>query len=95
MKCATPGMYGRKVPIESSTIRDDFIDQNVLNNDAKTWTPEEIAKELQGYWDRICEDREKLYISCGRGYGKTHFQNQMFKEYMEQLIQKDKEEHSA
>lgn len=93
MKCATPGMYGRKVPIESSTIRDDFIDQNVLNNDAKTRTPEEIAKELQEHWDQICEDREKLYISYGRGSGKTKFQDQKFKEYMEQLIQKDKEEH--
>ena len=95
MKCATPGMYGRKVPIESSTIRDDFIDQNTLKEGNNDLTPEEIANELQEHWDRICEDREKLYISCGRGYGKTHFQNQMFKEYMEQLIQKDKEEHSA
>ena len=94
MKCAIPGMYGRKVPIESSTIRDDFIDQNVLNNDAKTRTPEEIAKELQEHWDQICEDREKLYISYGRGSGKTQFQEQKLKEYMEQLIQKDKEEHS-
>ena len=93
MKCATPGMYGRKIPIESSTIRDDFIDQNVLNNDAKTRTPEEIAKELQEHWDQICEDRKKLYISYGRGSGKIQFQDQKFKEYMEQLIQKDKEEH--
>ena len=40
MKCATPGMYGRKVPIESSTIRDDFIDQNVLKEGANNLTPE-------------------------------------------------------
>ena len=94
MKCATPGMYGRKVPIESSTIRDDFIDQNVLKEGNNNLTPEEIAKELQEHWDRICEDREKLYISYGRGSGKTQFQEQKFKEYMEQLIQKDKEEYS-
>ena len=94
MKCAIPGMYGRKVPIESSTIRDDFIDQNTLKEDNNNLTPEEIAKELQERWDQICEDREKLYISYGRGYGKTKFQEQKFKEYMEQLIQKDKEEHS-
>ena len=93
MKCAIPGMYGRKVPIESSTIRDDFIDQNVLNKDANNSTPEEIAKELQEYWYQICEDREKLYISYGRGYGKKQFQEQKLKEYMEQLLQKDKEEH--
>ena len=94
MKCATPGMYGRKVPIESSTIRDDFIDQNVLKYSNNDLTPEIIAKELQEHWDQICEDREKLYILYGRGSGKTKFQEQKFKEYMEQLIQKDKEEHS-
>ena len=94
MKCATPGMYGRKVPIESSTIRDDFINQNVLKYDNNDLTPEKIRKELKEYWDQICEDREKLYISYGRGSGKTQFQDQMFKEYMEQLLQKDKEEHS-
>lgn len=93
MKCATPGMYGRKVPIESSTIRDDFIDQNVLKEVNNNLNPEEIAKELQEHWDQICDDRKKFYISLGRGYGKKHFQDQMFKEYMEQLIQKDKEEH--
>ena len=95
MKCATPGMYGRKVPIESSTIRDDFIDQNVLKDDGNhDLTPEEIAKELQEHWDQICDDRKKFYISLGRGSGKTQFQEQKLKEYMEQLIQKDKEEHS-
>lgn len=93
MKCAIPGMYGRKVPIESSTIRDDFIDQNITNEDANNLTPEEIAKELQEHLDQICEDREKLYISYGRGSGKTQFQEQKLKEYMEQLLQKDKEEH--
>ena len=70
MKCAMPGMYGRKVPIESSTIRDDFIEQNVLKEDANNLPPEEIAKELQEHWDQICEDREKLYISYERAYGK-------------------------
>ena len=93
MKCATPGTYGRKVPIESSTIRDDFIDQNVLNDGDDVLTPEEVAKELQEHWDQICEDREKLYISYGRGSGKTQLQEQIFKEYMEQLLQKDREEH--
>ena len=92
MKCATPGMYGRKVPIESSTIRDDFIDQNVLKEVNNNLNPEEIAKELQEHWDQICDDRKKFCISLGRGYGKKHFQDQMIKEYMEQLIQKDKEE---
>ena len=92
MKCATPGMYGRKVPIESSIIRDDFIDQDVLKYGNNNLTPEEIAKELQEYWDQICEDRKKLYISYGRGSGKIHFQEQKLKEYMEQLLQKDKEE---
>ena len=94
MKCAMPGMYGRKVPIESSTIRDDFIEQNTLKEGNNNLTPEEIAKELQEHWDQICEDREKLYIRFGRGSGKTQFQEQKLKEYMEQLIQKDKEEHS-
>lgn len=92
MKCAIPGMYGRKVPIESSTIRDGFIDQNVLKEDNNDLTPEEIAKELQDHWEQICEDRKNLYILYGRGSGKTQFQEQMFKEYMEQLLQKDKEE---
>ena len=86
MKCATPGKYGRKVPIESSTIRDDFIDQKVFNDVDHNLTSEEIKKELKAYW-------EKLYISYGRGSGKTHFQEQKLKEYMEQLLQKDKEEH--
>ena len=94
MKCATPGMYGRKAPIESSIIRDDFIDQNTLKEGNNILTPEEIAKELQEHWDQFCEDREKLYISYGRGYGKKQFQDQKLKEYMEQLLQKDKEEHS-
>ena len=93
MKCATPGMYGRKVPIESSTIRDDFIDQMIPKDGVGDLTPEEIAKELQEHWDQIYKDREKLYITYGRGSGKTKFQEQMFKEYMEQLLQKDKEEH--
>lgn len=93
MKCATPGMYGRKAPIESSTIRDDFINQIVLNENANNSTPEEIAKELQEQWDRLCDDRKKLFICLGRGSGKTQFQEQKLKEYMEQLIKKDKEEH--
>ena len=93
MKCATPGMYGRKAPIESSTIRDDFIDLMIPEDGVGAWTPEKIKKELKAYWDRFCEDREKLYISYGRGSGKTQFQEQKLKEYMEQLIQKDKEEH--
>lgn len=94
MKCAIPGMYGRKVPIESSTIKDSFIDQNVLKYGDNDLTSEEIAKELQEHWKQICEDREKLYILYGRGSGKTQLQEQKLKEYMEQLIQKDKEEHS-
>ena len=88
MKCATPGMYGRKVPIESSTIRDDFIDQMIPEDGVGAWTPEEIVKESQEYRDQICKDREKLYILYGRGSGKTQFQEQKFKEYMEQLIKK-------
>ena len=92
MKCATPGKYGRKVPIESSTIRDDFIDQNTLKEGNNNLTPEKIAKELQEHWDQICEDREKLYVHFGRGSGKTQFREQKLKEYMEQLIKKDKEE---
>ena len=95
MKCATPGMYGRKVPIESSTIRDDFIDQMIPEDSVEAWTPKKIRKELQEYWDQICEDREKLYILYGRGSGKTQFQEQKLKEYMEQLIQKDKEENNG
>lgn len=94
MKCATPGMYGRKVPIESSTIRDDFIDQNTLKEGNNNLTPEEIAKELQAQWDRFRDDRKNLFIYLGRSSGKTQFQEQKLKEYMEQLIQKDKEEHS-
>lgn len=94
MKCAIPGMYDRKVPIESSTIRDDFIDQNALNDSDNNSTPEEIAKELQEHWDRLCNDRKKLFICLGRGSGKTQFQEQKLKEYMEQLLQKDKEEYS-
>ena len=93
MKCALPGKYGRKIPIESSTIRDDFIDQKVFNDVDHNLTSEEIAKDLQEHWDQICEDREKLYILYGRGSGKTQLQEQKLKEYMEQLIQKDKEEH--
>lgn len=92
MKCATPGRYGRKIPIESSTIRDNFIDKKVFNDVDHNLTPEEIAKELQEHWKQICEDREKLYILYGRGSGKTQLQEQKLKEYMEQLIQKDKEE---
>jgi hypothetical protein len=92
MKCATPGKYGRKVPIESSTIKDSFIDQNTLKEGNNNLTPEEIAKELQEHWKQICEDREKLYILYGRGSGKTRLQEQKLKEYMEQLLQKDKEE---
>lgn len=91
MKCALPGMYGRKVPIESSTIRDNFIDKKVFNDVNHNLTSEEIAKELQEHWKQICEDREKLYISYGCGGGKKQFQEQKLKEYMEQLLQKDKE----
>lgn len=93
MKCATPGMYGRKVVIESSTIRDNFIDQMIPEDGVGGLTPEKIRKEVKTYWDQICEDREKLYILYGRGSGKTQLRDQMFKEYMEQLLQKDKEEH--
>ena len=94
MKCAIPGMYGRKVPIESSTIRDNFIDKKVFNDVNHNLTSEEIAKDLQENWEQLCEDREKLYILYGRDSGKTQLQEQKLKEYMEQLIQKDKEEHS-
>ena len=95
MKCALPGMYGRKVVIESSTIRDDFIDQMIPKDGVLAWTPEKIRKELKAYWDQICEDREKSYILYGRGSGKIQFQEQKLKEYMEQLLQKDKEENNV
>ena len=52
-----------------------------------------FAKEFQEQWDRLCDDRKKLFICLGRGSGKTQFQEQKLKEYMEQLIKKDKEEH--
>ncbi len=93
MKCAIPGMYGRKVPIASSTIRDNFVDPNILKECDNNSTPEEIAKELQDHWDQIDDDRKKLYVHFGRGSGKTQFREQKLKEYMEQLIKKDKEEH--
>ena len=93
MKCAMPGKYGRKVPIESSTIRDDFIDQNVLKEGNNNSTPEEIAKDLQENWEQLCKDRKRLFISLGRCSGKEQLKDQMFKEYMEQLLQKDKEKH--
>ena len=93
MKCATPGKYGRKVPIESSTIRDDFIDQNVLKEGNNNSTPEEIEKELQEHVNQIYDDQKKLYVHFGRGSGKTQFREQKLKEYMEQLIKKDMEEH--
>lgn len=95
MKCALPGRYGRKVVIESSTIRDDFIDQMIPKDGVLAWTPEKIRKELKAYWDQICEDREKSYILYGRGSGKTKLQEQKLKEYMEQLLQKDKEENNV
>lgn len=95
MRCALPGMYGRKVVIESSTIRDNFIDQMIPEDGVGGWTPEKIRKELKEYWDQIRADREKLYISYGRGYGKKQFQDQKLKEYMEQLLQKDKEENNV
>ena len=92
MKCATPGMYGRKVPIKCSTIRDNFIDQNVLKYGNNNLTPEEIAKDLQENWEQLCKDRKRLFISLGRGSGKERLKEQKIKEYMEHLIQKDKEE---
>lgn len=92
MKCAIPGMYGRKVPIESSTIKDSFIDQNVLKYGDNDLTSEEIAKDLQEHWEQLCKDRKRLFISLGRGSGKEQLKEQKIKEYMEQLIQKDKEE---
>ena len=98
MKCATPGMYGRKVPIESSTIRDDFIDQMISQRTKEAIdkiTNEEINNQWKEYREQLLNDiQEKMYISYGRGSGKTQLQEQKFKEYMEQLIQKDKEEHS-
>ena len=97
MKCAIPGMYGRKVPIESSTIRDDFIDEWISQRTKEAIdkiTNEEINNQWKKYQEQLLNDiQEKMYISYGRGSGKTQFQDQMFKEYMEQLIQKDKGEH--
>lgn len=92
MKCATPGKYGRKIPIESSTIRDDFIDQKVFNDVDHNLTSEEIAKDLQEHWEQLCKDRKRLFISLGRSSGKTKLREQMFEEFKEQLIKKDKEE---
>lgn len=97
MKCATPGMYGRKVPIESSTIRDDFIDGMISQRTKEAIdkiTNEEINNQWKEYQEQLLNDiQEKMYISYARGSGKTQFQEQKFREYMEQLIQKDKEGH--
>ena len=69
MKCAMPGMYGRKVPIESSTIRDDFIDQNVLKEANNNLNPEEIAKELEMSVEKVMEI-QKSFKSIGTKFVK-------------------------
>lgn len=73
MKCATPGMYGRKVPIESSTIRDDFIDETISQRTKEAIdkiTNEEISNQWKEYQEQLL----------------NNIQDQMFKEYMKQLL---------
>ena len=86
MKCALPGMYGRKVPIDYAALSKSYLD---ITKESLLSEPEDdfyiFIKEL--------EKNRKDYIGSltyyGRGSGKSE---KSFEELKREILQKDKEE---
>ena len=86
MKCALPGMYGRKIPIDYAALSKSYLD---ITKESLLSEPEDdfynFIKEL--------EKNRKDYIGSltyyyGRGSGKSE---KSFEELKRELLQKDKE----
>lgn len=92
MKCALPGMYGRKVPIESSVILDSYYKTDIDGEKI-------LAEDICSSYDEVIEEHKKTnksainyssaYFYYGRSSGKYR---KSFEELKRELLQKDKEE---
>lgn len=89
MKCALPGMYDRKVPIESSFIQDSYLDAMRVDMDpAYNTNQEEAVKNYEEYLSKIINSKEdSIYDEAN----KNNAQNKL-EALKRDLIQKDKEE---
>lgn len=89
MKCALPGMYGRKVPIESSFIHDSYLDAMKVDMDpAYNCNREEAVKKYEEYISKIISSKEdSVYYEVDKNNAQKELEA-----LKRDLIQKDKEE---
>ena len=88
MKCALPGMYGRKVIVESSFIHDSYLDAMRVDMDpAYNCNREEAVKKYEEYISKIISSKEdSVYYEVD----KNNAQNEL-EALKRDLLQKDKE----
>ena len=94
MKCALPGRYGKKVSIESSAILDSYYDTDI---DGEKQLSEDISLNISKIRDQfeIMVDKYIKDIECDSNASdlKKNKLNEL-KLMQQELLQKDKEEHS-
>ena len=94
MKCALPGRYGKKNPIESSAILDSYYDtdideEKILSEDIGL-SFEEVVNQFEKTRDKFIELLEKYK---GRERELEIKSINDFEKLKMELLQKDKEEH--
>lgn len=90
MKCALPGMYGRKVVIESSFIRDSYLDSIGVDMDTTHISQEEIVKQYEKYLLMIINSKEdSIYDKVDKNNAQKELE--ALKRY---LLKKDEDENN-
>jgi hypothetical protein len=89
MKCALPGMYGRKAVMESSFIQDSYLDAMRVDMDPVYNTnQEEVVKNYEEYISKIMNSKEdSIYDEVDKNNAQKELEA-----LKRDLIQKDKEE---
>ena len=88
MKCALPGMYGKKVVMESSFIQDSYLDAMRVDIDPTINNNREgVVKNYEEYLSKIMNSKED---SIHNEVDKNNAQKEL-EALKRDLIQKDKE----
>ena len=92
MKCALPGRYGKKNPIESSAILDSYYDTDI---DGEKILSEDIGLNFEEAINRFEEMRDEFIKSIEEDSHISDLKKNKLNELkliQQELLQKDKEE---
>ena len=95
MKCALPGRYGRKIPIESSSILDSYYENDV---DGKKHLSEDVGLSFDDIHNRFEMMVDKYIKSIEEDSHVGDLKKNKLDELkliQQELFQKDKEENNV